>query len=575
MERVLRIDLGKRGFAFSDAEGPFSELAGRGLTSFVVSSEVPPVAVPLGPKNKLVFSVGYLAGTAASSSGRVSVGGKSPLTGTIKESNVGGTAGRNLARLGIKAIILEGQSEDWVYLVIGKDKVEFIPAGKFLGSGNYDFSKAMFELYGRDVSVISIGPAGEMMLPASSIAFTDVDGNPSRHAGRGGLGAVMGSKKVKGIVVMREGEGEVKVANPDGFKDASLKFSELLRKHEVTGNLLRNLGTSVLVQAVNDAGALPTKNFRYGKFEGVSKVNADALIKMINERGGKQVHPCMPGCVIGCSNVFNGKDGSYLTSGLEYETIWANGPNLLIDDLDTIAEIDRLCDDLGLDTIETGDALAMFMEAGEIEWGDGAKVLETLREVYKGSAIGRMVGSGALNCAKILGVSRVPCVKGQGLPAYDPRACKGIGVTYATSTMGADHTAGYVVAPSILKVGGDVDPLSREGQVDLSRNFQIVTAFYDCTGLCVFTSLSVLDLPEGMEVLSKLLSFKTGRAFNQDAMMALGSKVISMELNFNRRAGFTEADDRLPEFFYEEKFPPHGTVFDVNQEEIESIFKDL
>ncbi len=572
MEKILRINLGDRSFSFEDARGPFAELAGRGLTSFVISSEVPPDSNPLGSKNKLVFSPGYLGGTNLSSSGRLSVGAKSPLTGTIKESNVGGTAGAYLARSGIRAVILEGSSEEWVYLVIKEGGVEFVPAKDLLGMGNYSLVEAMFDKHGREISVISIGPAGEMMLPSSSVAVTDMDGHPSRHAGRGGLGAVMGSKRVKAIVVAGRGEF-MGVGDADRFKELAITFAKGLSSHEVTGNLLRNLGTNVLMQVINDAGALPVKNFRFGRFDAVSKVNADAMLKNIGERGGKPTHPCMPGCVIGCSNVYNGKDSKYLTSGLEYETIWANGPNIMVDDLDVIAEVDRLCDDIGLDTIEAGDTFAVLMEAGVVNWGDGEKVLELLREVYKGSPMGRLVGSGALNCAKVFGVSRVAHVKGQGFPAYDPRACKGIGVTYATSPMGADHTAGYMVAPSILKVGGDVDPLSKEGQVENSRDVQVFTAFFDCTGLCLFSLLPLIDKPEeSMPILFELLALR-GAEFDDKKAHDLGMKVISMERSFNEKAGFSPSADVIPEFFKEEPFPPHGTTFDVDDEAIKGIFK--
>ncbi len=570
MKSILRINLSEKNYNYEEVKGEISKWAGRGLTSYLVYKEIPPSCIPTGPSNKLIFSPGYLAGTICSSSGRLSIGGKSPLTGTIKEANVGGTAGRFIARLGLRGIVLEGSSDDWSILVLGKDKVEFIPADDYKGLGNYELVGKLGEKYGKS-SIISIGIAGEMLLPASSIAVTDVDGRPARHAGRGGLGAVMGSKKVKALVILDEG-GDVDYVDKEGFVEKAREFAKLLTENEVTGKLLRELGTNVLMKIINDAGALPTKNFRSGRFEKVDNISGETMAGIIKERGGDPSHACMLGCVIRCSNVYVDKEGKYVTSGLEYETLWANGANLLIDDLDILAEMDRTCDDLGLDTIETGDTLAVLMEAGYLEWGDGKKALEVLKEVYKNSLIGRIIGSGCVTCARIFGVNRVPQVKGQGLPAYDPRACKGIGVTYATSPMGADHTAGYAVAPSILKVGGDADPLAKEGQVELSRDLQFITAFFDCTGLCIFTTFAIFSKEGAMGLVYDMIDKRLGLRFDDEKAMEMGKEIIKMEVDFNKRAGFSEFSNDLPEFFKKEAFPPHGTIFDVEGDKIKGIF---
>jgi len=273
--------------------------------------------------------------------------------------------------------------------------------------------------------------------------------------------------------------------------------------------------------------------------------------------------------VIRCSGIFNDADGNYVSKWPEYETVWAWGPNCGIDDLDAIARIDRMCDDFGVDTIEVGCAVAVAMEAGLKSFGDAAGAEDLMAEIGKLSPLGRILGSGTKVTGQVFGVSRVPVVKGQSLPAYDPRSVKGLGVTYATTPMGADHTAGYATTANILKVGGEVDPLKPEGQVELSRNLQISTAAIDTAGLCLFVAFAVLDIPDALQAVVDMLNAKYGLSLTIDDVVGLGQKVINIEREFNRKAGFNEADDRLPDFFTREKLPPHNTVFDVPPEELD------
>ena len=221
---------------------------------------------------------------------------------------------------------------------------------------------------------------------------------------------------------------------------------------------------------------------------------------------GLATHGCHRGCVIRCSGTYNDKDGHYLTKQPEYETVWAHGGNCGIDDLDAIAQMDFLDDNYGLDTIEMGATIGVAMEAGLLKFGDAEAAINLIKEVGKGTPLGRILGSGAAVTGKVFGVERVPVVKGQAMPAYDPRAVQGIGVTYATSPMGADHTAGYAVATNILKVGGNVDPLKPEGQIELSRNLQIATAAIDATGMCLFIAFAVLDQPETFQALIDMIN---------------------------------------------------------------------
>ena len=559
------------------AEEPIDEykdLGGRALTSAILLKEVPPTCHPLSAENKLVFAPGILSGTAAPCSGRVSVGAKSPLTGTIKESNSGGMGAIALATLGIKAVIIEGQpnGDQLRRLIVTSDGIQIESADGLTKAGNYETMAAQHEEYGDKVVCFSIGPAGEMCSAAASIAVSDVEGRPTRHCGRGGLGAVMGSKRVKVIVVDTAGGERPKPADMDAFKKAAKKFAESLKAHPLTGDTLPKYGTNALANVVNEAGAYPTRNFQEGQFEGTEAISGERQHDIITERQGVIAHACHRGCTIRCSRIYLDEDGKYLTKGPEYETIWAHGADCGIDDLDAIAKMDRMDDDLGLDTIETGATIGVAMEAGVIQFGDAEGAIELLAEVGRGTPLGRLVASGADVLGKAYGVSRIPTVKGQSMPAYDPRAAQGIGVTYATSTMGADHTAGYSITANVLGVGGKVDPLKPDGQVELSRNLQIATAAIDSSGLCLFVAFAVLDDPNALDAICEMFAAFHGRPFSADDFLALGKRTLKLEREFNAGAGFTAADDRLPDFFKNEKLEPHGVTFAVSDEELDEVY---
>jgi len=559
------------------AEGPregYRELGGRGLSSAIVAAEVPPGCHPLSAENKLVLAPGTLTGSGAPCAGRLSAGGKSPLTGTIKESNSGGTAAMALASLGIEAVVLEGKPRDnrLYRLIVNRDGVKIEPAETLGGLGNYETVGRQFEQFGERIACISIGPAGEMRAAAASIAVTDLEGRPTRHCGRGGLGAVMGSKGVKVIVVEPAGGERPKAADPAAFKAAVRNFAEALQKHPLTSQTLPTYGTNALANVINAAGAYPTRNFSQGQFEGTEAISGEHQHDVIAQRDGVIAHACHRGCTIRCSRIYVDEQGQYVTKGPEYETIWAHGADCGIDDLDAIAQMDRLDDDLGLDTIETGATIAVAMEAGVLRFGDVQGAIRLLEEVQKGTPLGRLVASGAAVLGKAYGVVRIPVVKGQSMPAYDPRAVQGIGVTYATSTMGADHTAGYAIAANVLGVGGRVDPLKPEGQVELSRNLQIATAAIDSAGLCLFVAFAVLDDPNALEALCDMFAALWGRPFTGDDLAALGKSVLACERRFNVAAGFTAAADRLPDFFTKEKLAPHNVTFTVPDEELDKVF---
>jgi aldehyde:ferredoxin oxidoreductase len=382
----------------------------------------------------------------------------------------------------------------------------------------------------------------------------------------------MGSKGLKAIFLDDSQTSMREPADKEGFREAGRKFAQALKEHPVTGQGLPTYGTNVLQNIINEAGGLPTRNFRAGHWEGASKISGEAQHDLILARGGKIAHGCHSGCVIQCSRVFHDKDGHYKTKGPEYETIWAHGTNCCIDDLDVIAEMDHMDDDIGVDTIEMGATIGVAMEAGLLPFGDAKGAIGLLGEVRKGTPLGRIIGCGAKVTGQCFGVDHVPVVKGQAMPAYDPRAIQGIGVTYATSTMGADHTASYAIATNILKVGGFIDPLKPEGQVDLSRSLQIATAALDSTGLCLFVAFAVLDKPEAFQAIYEMINALYGLKLGPEDVTDLGKAVLSVERKFNQAAGFTKADDRLPQWMKTEPLAPHNTVFQVKDEELDQVF---
>ncbi|MBI5061927.1 MAG: aldehyde ferredoxin oxidoreductase [Desulfatitalea sp.] len=578
MDKILRINMGgaKGPELKTEALGAYAGLGGRAMTSTVVSKEVPPTCHALSAENKLVIAPGLLSGSAAAMSGRISVGCKSPLTGGIKESNSGGQPSQMLARLGYAAVILEGKpKDDTLYkLMINKSGATIAPANGLKMLGNYDLVEKMKAEHGDKIGCISIGPAGEMKLSAASIAFTDMELRPTRHAGRGGVGAVMGAKGVKVIVIDDAGTPVRTPKDPEKFKAANKEFVAGLRKHPVTGQGLPAFGTNVLTNVVNEAGGYPTRNFKEGQFEGAAKISGEAQAKIENERGGEgsATHGCHRGCVIRCSGTFFDKNGRFLSKQPEYETVWAHGGNCGIDDLDAIAQMDRMDDDFGVDTIEMGATIAVAMDAGLAKFGDAQAAIRLIKEVGQGTPLGRILGSGAAVTGKVFGVERIPVVKGQSMPAYDPRAVKGMGVTYATTTMGADHTAGYAVTANLLGVGGNVNALKPQGQVELSRNLQVATTAIDSTGMCLFIAFAILDQPETFQALLDLINGFTGLSLTGDDVSNLGKSVLKQERTFNAAAGLTKAHDRLPDYFKNEPLTPHKVTFDVSDQELDQVF---
>ncbi len=569
--QFIRVNMSEQTVRVEDVPQDYVGLGGRGLTSIMINNEVPPTCDSLGPENKLIFAPGLLSGTSLVNTSRISIGAKSPLTGTIKESNAGGTVAAALGKLGITAIIVEGlapQGKLFNLIIDQNGNAALQAADDFKGMRTYALVERLLQDHGEKNGVLCIGPAGEYQLASASIQTSDVDGRPCRAAGRGGLGAVMGAKGIKAIVISRQGKNPDAIADPESFKESAKVFAKAVKDHPFSGQMLGALGTAGLVSAVNSIGAFPSYNATKGVFEGWKKISGEVLAETIQKRGGQTTHMGCSQCIIRCSNVFVDEGGKYVTASLEYETIWSMGGMLGIDDLDVIARLDFLSDDIGLDTINTGVAIGVAMDAGYKEFGDGQAAIELMEEIAKGTEIGKVLGNGPAAVGKHFNHHRVPVVKGQSIAAYDPRGMQGNGVTYATSPMGADHTAGNLVGAYLA---GVLNPLEAEGQVKASRKAQIAMASLDCTGLCMLAG-AALAAPDVSEALLKMINAKLGTQLGADDIPALGIRVLKTELEFNRNAGFTNKDDRLAKFFYEEPLPPHNKVFVVTDEDLDSTF---
>jgi aldehyde:ferredoxin oxidoreductase len=554
MKKILRINLRTKKITYQDASREYLETGGRGLIAKIMLNEVNPLCDPLGRENKLIFANGLLTGTNVSSASRIAIGAKSPLTGGIKESNGGGITAMWLASLGIKALVVEDipEENEWYYIRINKDNCSLEPAGEYKGMGTFEFCEKMLDKY-PDCAVTCIGQAGERLYNIAGIANMDKEKKPNRYSGRGGLGAVMGSKKLKGIVV--EEKGTVEIKNKEKYNEILKEYSEVVL-NAPTSVSYKTLGTAATVRTTNDLTGLPVTNFKGAKFEHAEEISGESLHRLIKERGGegKTAHACMPGCIIQCSNVVPDEEGKTIVSPLEYETIGLMGSNLGIGDLDTIAKLNVVCNDLGVDTIETGAAMGMAMEAGIVEFGDNEAALNLLDEIRTGTELGKLLSKGTLIAGKALGVKNIPVINGQAMPAYDPRAIKAMGVTFATSPMGADHTYGPVI--------------KSEDAVEASKAAQIMMAKIDCLGVCMFLRGAVA---KHMDLFVDLVNAVHGWDLDMDWLEDIALEAIRDEHKFNELAGFTKEDYRMPKAFTNREIDSTNQVFDIDKDELDEL----
>jgi aldehyde:ferredoxin oxidoreductase len=561
--KILRVDILNGKITFENLREEWKPIGGSALIAKVMNEEVPPLIAPLGPENLFIIAVGPLAGTGAPQLGRISVGAKSPLTLGIKEANSGGPAAQILDRLGIRAVIVKGAPRDHqLYcLHISKDKAALIPAAGYRGMKNYALADRLRKQYGEKAAIISIGIAGERQYKGASVSFTDMFGDPSRNAARGGLGAVMGSKGLKAIILDPSQYGQVDLVHPEDFRRVVKSWVDTL-KHDISCSLYSRFGTPFAISNSASQGTLPSNNYHSGRPANFIAVSGNKIQEVLFERGGK-MHGCMPGCVVRCSIVYPDRNGKRLCSAYEYETIAMLGTNLGITDNDAIARLKFMCDDLGLDAIETGSSLGLAAEAGKMCFGDWQSAARLLEEIEKETPLGFALGNGVVSTATYLNISRIPAYKGQALPAHDPRSLKGTGVTYLTSPMGADHTAGLTYR----------NPRNREKQAENSLRSQILAATCDAFGYCLNS------VPSGRASIysffAELMNARYGLQMTPQNIMEIGKQTLRDQLAFNEKTEFSTMDLKSADFIRKEAIAPTDQVFDVDDAEIKNIWKGL
>ena len=567
MHKILRVNTSTNDIRSETCSKEALRLGGRSLIAHLVLKEIDPNCDPLGRKNKFILAAGLLGDTNVTTAGRYSVGGKSPLTGGVKEASVGGSAGKKMARLGFRAVVLEDAPDNRQanILVVSKEKAEIITTPEYKNLAVRASCQLLRDRFGENTGVICVGPAGEMMMTGAGVATTDKAGIQIRFAGRGGMGAVMGSKGIKAIVFDDTGVSPEETYDRKALNAASKELAQILRDDPKTENR-HNFGTPAVLGLCDALGILPTRNFSAGHFEQVDAISGETIAELIDQRGGegRKGQPCIQGCVIQCSNVFPNPEGKATVASLQYENIALLGSNCGISDIDAIAELNNLCNEVGLDAIETGASIGVAMEAGVIPFGDSEGAKDLIHQVWQGTPLGRVIGNGVVITGKVFGVRRIPAVKGQAIPAYDPRSLKGIGVTYVTSPMGADHTAG-----NALELASSMDPRGIEGQVEASRRLQLRAAILDSLGVCLFIRPAFVKKPD---LFAELLNARHGFNLTYDDVQKIGVDCLENEQKFNTLAGIGLDHCDVPEFMRYEPLPPHDTVFDITKVEMNRIW---
>jgi len=567
MRKYLHINLDDRSIETEQMEGEACIRVGRHFIAKTLLEQGVAKVDPLSAENPLIFSAGPLSGSNFSNANRTSVGCKSPLTGGVKESNAGGTFSFALGQLEISGLTLHGASADWVVIRITKDgDITFDDATPYLGKGNIEAAALLFEKYGDKVSLGICGPVGEYQGLIAGISFTDPEGRPVRIAARGGVGAVMGSKKVKAI--------DVDMNKMPAFHDRKKvmggvrEYGKLLREDPAI-EAFSLYGTAMVADLTNQLGGLPTRNFSAGRLveagEEPLKLGGTYIRELNLKRGGETTHACMPGCLIQCSNIYVDDKGEEMVSPLEYETLGLMGSNCGLTDPDDVARANHVANDLGVDTIEVGALLGVLMEAGEGEFGDPDFMLAALDDMRKGNERGRILAQGAARVGEHYGVARVPVIKKQGISAYDPRTIEVTGISMMVTAQGADHTTGNIP-------GHKSAEMSTEELTEASLEIQILCAVADSLGLCLF-GRSVTNV--NSELIVNALNDAHGTNLDVSFLDDLGREALQMEWEFNRQAGFTEDDDELPSFFYNEALAPTGKVARHRSSEVNQALRKL
>ena len=566
MRKYLHIDLENQSIDSKELNGEALARAGRYLIVKTLLEAGVATIDPLSADNQLIFSAGPFAGTNFSNANRISVGCKSPLTGGIKESNGGGTFAFALGQLELAGLTLLGASPDWVVIRITKEgEVTFDDAEPYLRKGLFEAAALLHEKYGDKVSIGICGPVAEYGGLIAGIAFSDQENRPVRLSARGGVGAVMGSKKVKAIVVDKH-----KMPTFHDRKKLMTSVREYGAKLDddaAIKSLGRN-GTAQVADIINHLGGLPVRNFGNGQVvdrdKETLKMGGDYIREQNIARGGNTTHACMPGCMIKCSNVYVDSDGKEIVSPLEYETLGLLGSNCGLTDPDHVARLNAVCNDLGVDTIEIGGTLGALMDAGHAEFGDVEFLGQALDDIAQGNERGRLLAQGAARVGEHFGIERVPVIKKQTISAYDPRVIEVTGISMMYTAQGADHTAGNL--PAAECDGKTTEELTKE-----SLHMQVMCAAVDSLGLCVFGRSVTNEHPE-MIINAVNAAFDAG--LDMEFFEELGRETIRMEKSFNTAAGFNEEDDELPEFFYSEPLTPSGKTARHRSADVNRVIRE-
>jgi aldehyde:ferredoxin oxidoreductase len=569
MRRYLDIDLSRRTVTGRELHGEEIVRAGRYFIAKTLLELGAATVDPLSPANPLIFSAGPFAGSSFSNANRTSVGCKSPLTGGIKEANGGGSFSYGLGQLKIAGFTLHGASPDWVVLHVKRDgDIDFDDATPYLGKGNFEAQDMLHKKYGKKVTIALCGPVGEYQGLLAGISFSDKDGRPSRLSARGGVGAVMGAKKVKAIVVDLD---RIPPFHEARKVNAAIKdYAKMLQADSMVTNFYQKIGTMGMADLQNTLGGLPVRNFSAGQQVDVAsgakfKMGGEYISQLNVSRGGEHTHACMPGCVIQCSNVYHDAAGKEVVSPVEYETLGLLGTNCGLSEPDDLAQMNHIANDLGVDTIELGATLAVLMEAGLGQFGDVAFMADCMAEMRRGSEQGRLWAQGTARVGEHYKVRRVPVIKKQAISAYDPRVIEATGVAMMATAQGADHTAGNL--PRLKTREMNIDQI-----IEQSLAHQARVAANDSLGLCIF-GMSVTN--PNTEFLANAINAAHGTSLTKEFFEPLGRDALRLEAEFNRRAGFTAKDDELPEFFYSEPLPPTNLVARFHGADVHGMYERL
>lgn len=562
-EKIARINLttGQIKVEKLDLDMAHKFIGGRGLGTKILYDEGVATVDPLSPENKLVYITGPMTGANAPSTGRYMVVTKSPLTGMIACSNSGGIWGAKLKYAGWDAIIVEGEAPKWTYISIVDDKIELLSAEEYLGMMSEAMDTALKEKHGADASVLNIGPAGEKKVLMAAI-MNDKD----RAAGRSGVGAVMGSKRLKAIVVKASRRNLDNIADVDALKAATKRAMDILMANPVTSSGLRQLGTAILVNIINNVGSLPTKNWQESYYDKAEDISGEALAEKYLVKAGACYR-----CPIACGRIIN--VNGHVTGGPEYEPLWAYGANCGNNDLNVIDECNMLCNEYGLDAISVPCTIAAAMELYQrgaikeedcagvpLEWGSTKALVEWTKRIGNPETeLDWLMSSGSARLCEHYGMPEISMsVKKQEMPAYDARGIQGIGITYATSNRGGCHVRGYMISPEVLGLPQQLDRTVTDDKAVWAKTFQDLTAVIDSMGHCLFTSFAM-----GAQEYTDLLNAATGTNHSVEEVLEIGDRIYNIERMFNKAAGMKPEDDRLPKRLLEEPIsngPSKGMV---------------